>query len=218
MPDENLSAISLAWLGLVFCGSCYVYALAITKWPLVPYADRGENDFGGVLHLLKPAGTRSALANPWSQVLGDVRLGIGAFFFGYPPIILAHALLQLAFPYSHDVLDALSREKSWQSLLGLTLGVVVVTPVLEEFLFRNLLQGGLEILERKYIPRATTIAVLISSAAFAAAHFGQGAAHIPLFLFALLLGYLYYRTHRLLPSIVAHATLNGFSVLQFMLL
>jgi hypothetical protein len=35
----------------------------------------------------------------------------------------------------------------------------------------------------------------------------------PLFFFALVLGALYYRTHRLLPLIVLHAALNGTSLL-----
>jgi len=36
---------------------------------------------------------------------------------------------------------------------------------------------------------------------------------VPLFFFALVLGTLYYRTHRLLPLIVLHAALNGTSLL-----
>jgi membrane protease YdiL (CAAX protease family) len=35
---------------------------------------------------------------------------------------------------------------------------------------------------------------------------------VPLFVFALVLGYLYHRTGRILPSIVAHASLNAFSL------
>ncbi len=54
--------------------------------------------------------------------------------------------------------------------------------------------------------------ILISSACFAALHFGHGPDPIPIFLFALALGYLYQRTHRLLPSIVLHALLNATSL------
>ena len=41
---------------------------------------------------------------------------------------------------------------------------------------------------------------------------------VPLFFFALVLGFLYYRTHRLLPSIVLHMALNGASLLMVWLL
>ena len=44
---------------------------------------------------------------------------------------------------------------------------------------------------------------------FALAHATQWPDPVPLFLFALMLGYLYQRTHRILPSIVAHFVCNG---------
>ncbi|MBI3466534.1 MAG: CPBP family intramembrane metalloprotease [Planctomycetes bacterium] len=40
---------------------------------------------------------------------------------------------------------------------------------------------------------------------------------VPLFLLALALGYIYYRTHRLLPIFVLHALFNGFAVLSLWL-
>lgn len=56
------------------------------------------------------------------------------------------------------------------------------------------------------------VPILISSSCFAAMHFGYGPDPIPIFLLALALGYLYQRTHRLLPSITLHALLNGTSL------
>jgi membrane protease YdiL (CAAX protease family) len=56
--------------------------------------------------------------------------------------------------------------------------------------------------------------IIISSFAFAMAHFGHGTDPIPLFLVALGLGWLYQRTHRLWPCVVVHMALNGFSMLQ----
>ncbi len=52
------------------------------------------------------------------------------------------------------------------------------------------------------------LAIGVSSAMFAAAHLGQGVAPFALFFLAIALGYVYQRTHRILPSIVAHATFN----------
>ncbi|TWT36386.1 CAAX amino terminal protease self- immunity [Posidoniimonas corsicana] len=55
--------------------------------------------------------------------------------------------------------------------------------------------------------------ILISSFVFALLHLSQGAAVGPLFILALMLGYLYQRTHRITPSIFAHMTFNTISLL-----
>jgi membrane protease YdiL (CAAX protease family) len=54
--------------------------------------------------------------------------------------------------------------------------------------------------------------ILASSFLFAIAHLGNGPSPIALFLFAIFLGYAYQRTHRILPSMVAHLVLNFVSV------
>lgn len=59
--------------------------------------------------------------------------------------------------------------------------------------------------------------IIISSILFAGAHYSHGPDPIPLFVLAMGLGYLYRQTHRLLPCIVVHVVLNGFSVLQLLL-
>ena len=45
-------------------------------------------------------------------------------------------------------------------------------------------------------------------------HVGQGAAPVALFVFSIFLGYLYYKTHRIYPSLVAHFCLNALTVIQ----
>ncbi len=59
-----------------------------------------------------------------------------------------------------------------------------------------------------------TVPTILSSGVFAIMHSGQGPAPIPLFVFALCLGYLYRQTHRLLPSLVVHFCLNALSMLM----
>lgn len=54
--------------------------------------------------------------------------------------------------------------------------------------------------------------ILASSGVFALMHLGHGPAPIPLFLLALVLGYLYARTHRIWPGLVLHMLLNGCSL------
>jgi membrane protease YdiL (CAAX protease family) len=59
--------------------------------------------------------------------------------------------------------------------------------------------------------------ILISSLLFSLAHVGHGPAPIPLFLLAMGLGYLYQKTHRLLPCITVHFLLNATSIVMLWL-
>jgi membrane protease YdiL (CAAX protease family) len=54
--------------------------------------------------------------------------------------------------------------------------------------------------------------ILISSLLFATAHFGYGPDPIAIFFLAIFLGYVYHRTHRIVPCIVAHALFNSLAV------
>ncbi|MEX2559488.1 MAG: CPBP family glutamic-type intramembrane protease, partial [Pirellulales bacterium] len=54
--------------------------------------------------------------------------------------------------------------------------------------------------------------IVVSSLVFALMHWGHGPAPFALFWFSLALGYLYQRTHRIGPPVVAHAALNAFSL------
>jgi len=59
--------------------------------------------------------------------------------------------------------------------------------------------------------------IVVSAIVFALAHFGHGTDPIPLFFFALGLGWLYQRTHRMWPSVLVHMMLNGLSMVQLFL-
>jgi membrane protease YdiL (CAAX protease family) len=61
--------------------------------------------------------------------------------------------------------------------------------------------------------RPAVVPIVFSSLLFAAAHADTWPSPIPLFPLALILGYVYWRTHRLLPCVVLHALFNGLSVL-----
>jgi membrane protease YdiL (CAAX protease family) len=54
--------------------------------------------------------------------------------------------------------------------------------------------------------------IIVSASAFGLAHYGYGPEPVPLFLLGLVLGYIYQRTHRIIPSIVAHALFNAFTM------
>lgn len=59
--------------------------------------------------------------------------------------------------------------------------------------------------------------ILVSGTIFGLAHWGHGVSPIPLVLFGVVLGYLYQRTHRLIPSITAHALFNAYSMVMLWL-
>jgi membrane protease YdiL (CAAX protease family) len=63
-----------------------------------------------------------------------------------------------------------------------------------------------------FVPRPALWPILASSTLFAMMHFGQGLGPVSLFFLALVLGYLYQRTHRLWPSLVVHMLLNAGTV------
>ena len=59
--------------------------------------------------------------------------------------------------------------------------------------------------------KPSAMPILLSSFIFAIVHLEYGPSAIPLFFFAVVLGYLYRQTHRLWPSVIAHASLNALS-------
>ena len=59
------------------------------------------------------------------------------------------------------------------------------------------------------------VPIVCSSVLFGLAHFGHGPAPITLTVLALALGYLYQRTHSIVPVIVVHAMFNSVSMLLF---
>ncbi|MFV2068563.1 MAG: lysostaphin resistance A-like protein [Pirellulales bacterium] len=54
--------------------------------------------------------------------------------------------------------------------------------------------------------------IVLSSSLFGLMHLGTGLDPIPLFFLGAILGYLYNKTHRLLPCVVVHMLFNGFSL------
>lgn len=54
--------------------------------------------------------------------------------------------------------------------------------------------------------------IVLSSLSFALVHYPHGSDPIPLFVLAMMLGYVYQKTHRIWPSLVVHACLNAWSL------
>jgi len=92
--------------------------------------------------------------------------------------------------------------------------IVIITPLVEETLFRGFLQSFI----RRHI--GSKQAILVTSTCFALFHYSpeQGLGNIPivgtLFVLALFLGYLYEKQGSLFASISLHALFNGISILN----
>lgn len=205
-----------------------------------------------------------------------VGLGLVAAWLILPPTMLMMGAVSALQEYSHPVLDALKPSDAdagpdFAVFAALFFTTAIVTPVVEEFWFRGLLQGGLQRLadartdavkwgmtgtraseetlpalnetgdpfqppqfeptlsndgpgtrvdlaslpdpstRTDWVPTAIW-PLLVASLLFAVMHWGQGLAPIPLFFLSLGLGYLYRQTGSLIPSIVVHFVLNGFTM------
>jgi len=60
--------------------------------------------------------------------------------------------------------------------------------------------------------------IIVSALVFGLAHLGHGGDPVPLVLLGVVLGYLYQRTHRIVPCITLHALFNAFSIIQLWLI
>ena len=60
--------------------------------------------------------------------------------------------------------------------------------------------------------------IAVTAVLFGLAHWGHGAAPAPLMLLGLVLGYLYHRTGRIVPSMTCHLFFNAFTMWQLLLL
>ena len=162
-------------------------------------------------------------------------LGFKSALWILPPVLIVSFWVSMLVPYEHVVLDTLRQAQSRELLLIIFVGTAIVAPVCEEFLFRVLLQGGLERLagrETTFLPNQDKDCeaplddqapivwkptyywpIVVSSLVFALMHAGQGAAPVPLFLMSLGLGYLYRQTGNITASLVVHMVLNSLTLL-----
>jgi membrane protease YdiL (CAAX protease family) len=115
------------------------------------------------------------------------------------------------------------RELGWRSAIGAPIELVeVVAPEPTAGADASVVETRMlaEELESLSPPPMTGVGGLpygwfpigLSSILFALAHVGWGPDPVALFLLALILGYVYQRTHRIVPSIVTHALFNGMAL------
>lgn len=160
----------------------------------------------------------------------DTMLGMRGAFWFIPPVLVISMLASQLVAYEHPVLDTLAANKMLGTWAMLFLSTAVIAPVVEEFMFRVMLQGGLQrladpLLEPASLSDASSNdaaratwqpqafwPIVVTSIVFAMMHVGQGAAYIPLFFLSLGLGYLYRQNGSIWPPLIVHVILNSLTM------
>lgn len=159
--------------------------------------------------LLGRGATATDLGFAWDRPVDDLRLAVGGLALVLAPLLALAATLDRLVPYEHPVIEFLALHRDARAVGLVLASAVVAAPLVEELFFRRILQGWLE----ARLPEADgTLAIVISAAAFALAHQGQGLAFVPLFPLGLVLGFIARRTGSIVPCILLHALFNAVSV------
>lgn len=172
----------------------------------------------------------------------DILLGIVAAPLVLGPVLLIQVLMVLRYgPSQHPILQLYRQAPGPDLLLWSGVAAVLIAPLVEEFLFRSVLQGWLERLfdhrtaehaaarhprfgdEPTEATATATVAVpvqwrddaipiLLSALLFSWMHKGNGPDLVALFVLGIGLGLLYRRTHRIWAGVVVHMLLNALSL------
>ncbi len=204
-------------------GFAQVTTMAFAWWYLCIQYNYAARDFG------------MADGQNWPGIVAGAR----GFAMWIPIVWLIQFLMVQIIDYQHPTIDSLVKQPQPLEMLQLWFGAVIVAPIVEEFLFRGVLQGWLQRLGRPVagelpesillgsrdrkefdIPSLTESpgrplhwpAILVTSLIFALMHASQGPAPVALFVLSLGIGYLYQRTGSLLACIVMHMLLNFFTL------
>jgi len=192
-----------------------------------------------VLILTRGANRRDlGLPSTSVELFDDVRVGVVTFAATIIPVYgIKIAIVKLTGDKAaHPLLEKLIENPSGPLFIVIVFSAVIVAPIFEEFVYRLLLQGWLEKTERPTLAEPVASSrnsepfgshrswmalpfgvgpIAISALLFSLAHLGHGLDPIPLFVLGVFYGYIYYRTHRLLPCVLAHMFFNGFSLALF---
>ena len=117
---------------------------------------------------------------------------------------------------SHDTLQAMNDSPSDPWSIVIIVLVVLITPLIEEFAYRGLLQQGF-----RKLGAGRPSAILLTSMLFVFMHIpvipgaSMASAATTLLVLSFCLGWVYERTGRLLAPILVHALFNGSNLLLF---
>ena len=143
-----------------------------------------------------------AVALPMTMGLSVAVVAIGRWFDAQTPEV------------GHELLGAVQESHVWWVTFGLIWSAVVVAPLLEEIIFRGLVQTSL----LGVLGQSRRWPVVIFGAGwFALIHMGLPWQVLPsIFVLGLVLGWLYERTGSLLPGVLVHAGFNAVNMVLAM--
>ncbi len=155
--------------------------------------------------------------------LYDAKIGFLSWFLAFPLVLLTSQIIDLLLLVLFNIketpdqlaINYLKLVHNHPFYFGIAIIVIVIlAPVIEEFLFRGVLYNFLKnYFRRRY-------AIIINSLIFAFFHFSIAQSYanfnivISLFVLACFLNYLYERQQSLIAPIVLHATFNIFSIIN----
>ena len=151
------------------------------------------------------AGRGRSLRRDLGLVVRPSDIGVGVACGVAAQLLIAVVYLLAGVDEDGPARQLTSKGAGTAGLIGMLLLLAVVAPIVEELLFRGLLQGGLA------ARMDARLALALTSVAFAAVHF-QPVQFPGLVIAGLVFGGLALRAGRLGPAIVAHMAFNAFTV------
>lgn len=160
-----------------------------------------------------------------TSILSDIYFGFIFFLFSFPIIIFISQLLEgiLIFLFNiSNLTDQLAVQYLKQSIqipsqfILAIIAISVLAPILEEFLFRGILQTYLKKYMKKYF------AIVITSVIFSFFHFSpsQGISNVviigSLFILSIFLGICYEKRKSIISPIVFHSCFNSFTIITLL--
>lgn len=161
----------LIMFGLLLIGiMLFRPAIAGLDWEQFKWLTRGDERLQKLIQSLSVTSCASVMASAitiaWLSVrywqgigmvryapqASQIRLGFKAALWLLPPVGLLSAAVAFLVPYEHPVLDALSKSPTLPIFCMMFVGTAIIAPFSEEFMFRVLLQGGLQRLAEGPLP------------------------------------------------------------------
>ena len=134
-------------------------------------------------------------------------IGMSVLIAASQAFVLFSALSLFGTDFLYQGEDLERRQQLFSGIAG-ALYCCVMGPIIEEIGFRGIFLGGL--LKTRCRP---WIAILISAVVFALFH-GFGAQFVTALLFGILVGWLYWRTGSIIPSIIIHIANNSLTAID----
>lgn len=233
---SDVLLLAVAFLGFEFLAAGGARAIAgeddrtAILWMLVLQSVARVLWFGfSVAHLKLRGAGASDLGWDMRFVTKDMVSGVWLFLAAVVPVLLVQLFFTkyLEIPSEHPLIQLTQDGASLTLMIGATIAAVGIAPWFEEFVFRVILQGWLEgeqvRLRKDREPersdsetsdRPGYAPLVVASLVFAGMHFSAGPDPVAIFVLSLFLGYAYRQTHRILSSLVIHAGINGWTMLN----